>query len=113
MAIWPRPARFRPRRPARRLGSNSNSPARRRFARSPWWRRAARNWRPATMGQSSAHAREKDAESVLLSYTDAHGAQQFLADIQDGLKTPVEQKWSALWSPAVRGSLFEIGRAHV
>ena len=53
-----------------------------------------------------AHAREKDAESVLLSYTDAHGAQQFLADIQDGLKTPVEQKWSALWSPAVRGSLF-------
>jgi MFS transporter, SP family, galactose:H+ symporter len=53
-----------------------------------------------------AHAREEDAESVLLSYTDAHGAQQFLADIQEGLKTPVEQKWSALWSPAVRGSLF-------
>jgi SP family galactose:H+ symporter-like MFS transporter len=53
-----------------------------------------------------AHAREKDAESVLLSYTDAHGAQQFLADIQEGLRTPVEQKWSALWSPAVRGSLF-------
>jgi sugar porter (SP) family MFS transporter len=53
-----------------------------------------------------AHAREKDAETVLLSYTDAQGAQQFLADIQEGLKTPVEQKWSALWSPAVRGSLF-------
>src|SRR5271167_2562940 len=49
-----------------------------------------------------AHAREQDAESVLLSYTDTHGAQQFLADIQEGLRTPVEQKWSALWSPAVR-----------
>ncbi len=53
-----------------------------------------------------AHAREKDAETVLLSYTDTHGAQQFLADIQEGLRTPVEQKWSALWSPAVRSSLF-------
>jgi sugar porter (SP) family MFS transporter len=53
-----------------------------------------------------AHAREKDAETVLLSYTDAMGAKQFLADIREGLKTPVEQKWSALWGPAVRGSLF-------
>jgi sugar porter (SP) family MFS transporter len=53
-----------------------------------------------------AHAREKDAETVLLSYTDANGAKQFLADIREGLTTPVEQKWSALWSPAVRGSLF-------
>ncbi len=53
-----------------------------------------------------AHAREKDAQTVLLSYTDATGASQFLTDIQEGLRTPVEQKWSALWSPAVRGSLF-------
>lgn len=53
-----------------------------------------------------AHSREKDAETVLLSYTDSAGADQFLTDIQEGLKTPVEQKWSALWSPAVRGSLF-------
>ena len=53
-----------------------------------------------------AHAREKDAETVLLSYTDETGTHQFLADIQEGLKTPVEQRWSALWSPAVRGSLF-------
>jgi sugar porter (SP) family MFS transporter len=53
-----------------------------------------------------AHGREKDAEKVLLSYTDPEGSRQFLADIQEGLKTPVEQKWSALWSPAVRGSLF-------
>jgi sugar porter (SP) family MFS transporter len=53
-----------------------------------------------------AHARQKDAENVLLSYTDAAGAYRFLNDIQEGLKAPVEQRWSALWSPAVRGSLF-------
>jgi len=53
-----------------------------------------------------AHARKEEAERVLLSYTDVAGAQQFLADIQEGLKAPVEQRWSALWSPAVRGSLF-------
>ena len=53
-----------------------------------------------------AHGRESDARTVLLSYTDESGAHQFLADIQDGLKTPVEQRWSALWSPAVRGGLF-------
>jgi sugar porter (SP) family MFS transporter len=53
-----------------------------------------------------AHSREKDAESVLLSYTDASGAQQFLADIQEGLRTPIEQRWRALWTPSVRGSLF-------
>jgi sugar porter (SP) family MFS transporter len=52
-----------------------------------------------------AHDREKDAENVLLSYTDSSGAQQFLIDIQEGLAAPVEQRWSALWSPAVRGSL--------
>jgi sugar porter (SP) family MFS transporter len=53
-----------------------------------------------------AHARPKEAEAVLHSYTDALGAQQFLADIEEGLKTPMEQSWSALWSPAVRGALF-------
>jgi sugar porter (SP) family MFS transporter len=53
-----------------------------------------------------AHSREKDAESVLLSFTDASGAQQFLADIKEGLKTPIEQRWRALWSPAVRGAVF-------
>ncbi len=53
-----------------------------------------------------AHARPKEAESVLHSYTDALGVQQFLADIQEGLKTPMEQSWRALWSPAVRGALF-------
>jgi sugar porter (SP) family MFS transporter len=53
-----------------------------------------------------AHARPKDAEAVLLGYTDADGAHQLLNDIQEGLKAPVEQRWSALWSPAVRSSLF-------
>jgi sugar porter (SP) family MFS transporter len=53
-----------------------------------------------------AHSREKDAESVLLRYTDASGAQQFLADIREGLKAPIEQSWKALLSPAVRGSVF-------
>ena len=53
-----------------------------------------------------AHGRSKDAEAVLHRYTDAAGAQQFLDDIEEGLRTPMEQNWSALWSPAVRGSLF-------
>jgi len=53
-----------------------------------------------------AHSREKDAEAVLLSYTDASGAQQFLSDIREGLKTPLEQSWRALLTPAVRGSVF-------
>jgi SP family galactose:H+ symporter-like MFS transporter len=53
-----------------------------------------------------AHSRQPEAEAVLHSYTDALGAQQFLVDIEEGLKTPMEQGWSALWSPAVRGSLF-------
>ncbi|MGB9512960.1 MAG: sugar porter family MFS transporter, partial [Candidatus Acidiferrum sp.] len=53
-----------------------------------------------------AHSRQKEAESVLLSYTDHNGAQQFLADIQEGLKTPIEQRWSALWTAAVRPAVF-------
>ncbi len=53
-----------------------------------------------------AHSREKDAESVLVRYTDASGAQQFLADIREGLKAPIEQSWKALLTPAVRGSVF-------
>jgi SP family galactose:H+ symporter-like MFS transporter len=53
-----------------------------------------------------AHGRPQDAEAVLRSYTDNAGAQQFLADIEAGLKTPMEQSWSALWSPAVRGPLL-------
>jgi sugar porter (SP) family MFS transporter len=53
-----------------------------------------------------AHGRLEDAEAVLRTYTDSQGAQRLLADIQRGLKTPVEQRWSTLWGPAVRGSLF-------
>jgi sugar porter (SP) family MFS transporter len=53
-----------------------------------------------------AHGREADAERVLLSYTDATGAREFLADIQEGLKTKIEQSWMALFTPAVRGSVF-------
>jgi SP family galactose:H+ symporter-like MFS transporter len=53
-----------------------------------------------------AHGSPRDAEAVLHSYTDNAGAQQFLADIEEGLRTPMEQSWSALWSPAVRGPLF-------
>ena len=53
-----------------------------------------------------AHRRQQDAESVLRSYTDALGAQRFLEDIREGLKVPMEQRWSALWTPAVRGAVF-------
>lgn len=53
-----------------------------------------------------AHGRQKDAEAVLFSYANSARVHELLSDIQEGLKTPVEQKWSALWSPAVRGSLF-------
>ena len=56
-----------------------------------------------------AHARGNDAEKVLRSYTDENGVQQFLADIQEGLKTPMEQSWRALWTPAVRGIVVHRG----
>src|SRR5208282_3835309 len=53
-----------------------------------------------------AHGRAKDAAAILRVYMNDIGAQRFLDDIELGLKTPVEQRWSALWSPTVRGSLF-------
>jgi sugar porter (SP) family MFS transporter len=53
-----------------------------------------------------AQGRREDASAVLNLYTDTVGARRFLDDIEQGLKTPVEQRWSALWSPAVRGALF-------
>lgn len=52
-----------------------------------------------------AHGRSKDAESVLKSYTDRAGTKVLLDDIREGLKIQMEQRWSVLWSPAVRGSL--------
>jgi len=49
--------------------------------------------------------RVADAKRVLDSYTDEAGAQLLLDDIRNGLATQVETRWSALWSPTVRGSL--------
>lgn len=49
--------------------------------------------------------RTADAKQVLSLYTDEGGAQLLLDDIRKGLATQVETRWSALWSPAVRGSL--------
>jgi len=49
--------------------------------------------------------RAADAKRVLDSYTDEAGALLLLDDIRNGLATPMETRWSTLWSPAVRGSL--------
>jgi sugar porter (SP) family MFS transporter len=53
-----------------------------------------------------AQNRWGEAEAVLKTYTDAAGAKLLLEDIQASLSTKAERHWSALWSPAVRGSLF-------
>jgi sugar porter (SP) family MFS transporter len=53
-----------------------------------------------------AQNRVAEAESVLKSYTDEAGASLLLEDIRVSLMTKMERSWSALWSPAVRGSLF-------
>jgi sugar porter (SP) family MFS transporter len=53
-----------------------------------------------------AQNRVAEAETVLSSYTDAAGARIFLEDIRVSLMVKMERSWSALWSPAVRGSLF-------
>ncbi len=53
-----------------------------------------------------AQNRLADAQAVLRTYTDETGAQLLLDDIRAGLQTKVERRWSALWSPAVRGSLL-------
>ena len=53
-----------------------------------------------------AQNRLAEAESVLKSYTDEAGATLFLEDIRVSLMTKMERRWSALWSPAVRGSLL-------
>jgi sugar porter (SP) family MFS transporter len=47
-----------------------------------------------------------EAESVLRSYTDEAGARLLLEDIRVSLMIKMERRWRALWSPAVRGSLF-------
>jgi len=53
-----------------------------------------------------AQNRTDEAESVLKSYTDEAGAQLLIEDIRTSLQTKMERRWSALWTPAVRGSLF-------
>jgi sugar porter (SP) family MFS transporter len=53
-----------------------------------------------------AQNREAEAESVLKSYTDEAGTRVLLEDIRISLMSKMERRWSALWSPAVRGSLF-------
>jgi sugar porter (SP) family MFS transporter len=53
-----------------------------------------------------AQNRHEEAELVLKSYTDEAGARLLLEDIRVSLMTKMERRWSALWSPAVRGSLF-------
>ncbi len=53
-----------------------------------------------------AQNRVAEAESVLTTYTDEAGARLFLEDIRVSLMTKMERRWRALWSPAVRGSLF-------
>jgi sugar porter (SP) family MFS transporter len=53
-----------------------------------------------------AQNRLTEAELVLKSYTDEAGARLLLEDIRVSLMTKMERRWSALWSPAVRGSLF-------
>lgn len=50
--------------------------------------------------------RPAEAEAVLNSYTDETGAGLLFEDIRASVRTKTEQRWSALWSPAVRGSLF-------
>jgi sugar porter (SP) family MFS transporter len=53
-----------------------------------------------------AQNRLAEAESVLKSYTDEAGATLLLEDIRVSLMAKMERRWSALWSPAVRGSLL-------
>jgi sugar porter (SP) family MFS transporter len=53
-----------------------------------------------------AQNRLAEADSVLKSYTDEAGAMLLLEDIRISLMTKMERRWSALWSPAVRGSLL-------
>jgi len=53
-----------------------------------------------------AQNRLAEAKAVLLTYTDELGAGLLLEDIRTSLLAKLERRWSALWSPAVRGSLF-------
>jgi sugar porter (SP) family MFS transporter len=53
-----------------------------------------------------AQNRLAEMQSVLNSYTDAAGAKLLIGEIRTALAIRVEQRWSELWKPAVRTSLF-------
>lgn len=53
-----------------------------------------------------AQNRTDEMRAVLSSYTDETGAQLLIEEIRSALAVHVEQRWSELWSPAVRTSLF-------
>jgi sugar porter (SP) family MFS transporter len=53
-----------------------------------------------------AQNRMAEMQSVLSSYTDAAGAKLLIEEMRAALAIPVEQRWSELWKPAVRTSLF-------
>ena len=53
-----------------------------------------------------AQNRTAEAASVLSSYTDESGARMLVDEIRSALAIPVAQRWSELWSPAVRASLL-------
>jgi len=53
-----------------------------------------------------AQNRMDEVRSVLSRYTDQTGAQSLLEEIRIALAVPIEQRWSELWSPAVRTSLL-------
>ena len=53
-----------------------------------------------------AQKRLADAQFVLKTYTNETGAQLLLDDIRTALEAKVDNRWSALWSQAARGSLL-------
>ena len=50
--------------------------------------------------------RKAEAERVMRTYTDQAGATLLLNHIEEGLAVSIDQRWSSLWSPNVRRSLF-------
>jgi SP family galactose:H+ symporter-like MFS transporter len=53
-----------------------------------------------------AQQRVAEAQSVLRVFTNEAGARLLIEDIRSALQIQPEKRWSALWSPAVRYSLF-------
>jgi sugar porter (SP) family MFS transporter len=53
-----------------------------------------------------AQNRIAEAQLILASYTNEAGSKLFVEDIYSALQMKIEKRWSALWSPAVRGSLL-------